>query len=261
MSKVNEFRMSVQNILIMLLNNMGMDTPQNIEEITDFVAEDVMETADPIDWHSGDVAIAFRRWVEHQSETDIDKDEDGNCLYCGQKCFRGEMCDEQQAGGFTPKSAPDVSLGKTLYNIGELRYLLEGLDDHDQICVETCDENGDVCDLYPMSLDVIDGIRLTDGTEVREVRFCQRPHENVPKDDLTECIKSGQHLKSCDADGFCNNCGHQETVEDNLIDAVIDDLKKSMALGDYTVLDELLRFIPRENLIGALPEELWKDFN
>lgn len=28
-------------------------------------------------------------------------DDDGNCLYCGQKCFEGECCDEQQAGGFS----------------------------------------------------------------------------------------------------------------------------------------------------------------
>ena len=33
-------------------------------------------------------------------EIEIEKDENGNCLYCGKKCFHGEMCDEQQAGGF-----------------------------------------------------------------------------------------------------------------------------------------------------------------
>jgi len=33
---------------------------------------------------------------------DIETDDDGNCLYCGQKCWAngGQMCDEQQAGGF-----------------------------------------------------------------------------------------------------------------------------------------------------------------
>lgn len=30
----------------------------------------------------------------------IDRDGVGNCLYCGEKCWQGEMCDEQQAGGF-----------------------------------------------------------------------------------------------------------------------------------------------------------------
>jgi len=35
----------------------------------------------------------------------LDKDDEGNCLYCGQKCWQGDMCDEQQAGGF---NAPEV---------------------------------------------------------------------------------------------------------------------------------------------------------
>lgn len=26
-----------------------------------------------------------------------------------------------------------------------------------------------------------------------------------------DCAKSGLHLTDCDNDGFCNNCGHQET--------------------------------------------------
>ena len=46
-----------------------------------------------------------------------------------------------------------------------------------------------------------------------------------------------------------------------LVDAVIEELKKSMALGDYTVLDELLKFIPWEILKGSLPEEMWEQFN
>jgi hypothetical protein len=45
-----------------------------------------------------------------------------------------------------------------------------------------------------------------------------------------------------------------------LVDAVIEDLKKSFAFGDYTVLEELLFFIPKENLVQALPEEEWKKF-
>ena len=31
---------------------------------------------------------------------ELDLDDDGNCKYCGEKCFEGQMCDEQQAGGF-----------------------------------------------------------------------------------------------------------------------------------------------------------------
>ena len=33
-------------------------------------------------------------------QEELDMDDEGNCLYCGQKCWDGQMCDEQQAGGF-----------------------------------------------------------------------------------------------------------------------------------------------------------------
>ena len=49
-------------------------------------------------------------------------------------------------------------------------------------------------------------------------------------------------------------------TKQKLVDAVIDDLKKSFELGDYTVLDELLHFIPKKNLIQALPEEEWNKY-
>jgi len=34
----------------------------------EFVYEDVCATADEENWHDGDVAIAFRRWIESKSE-------------------------------------------------------------------------------------------------------------------------------------------------------------------------------------------------
>ena len=43
---------------------IGIDKPENHEDIVDFIVEDVKETADPKDWHSGDVDIAFRRFLE-----------------------------------------------------------------------------------------------------------------------------------------------------------------------------------------------------
>jgi len=45
-----------------------------------------------------------------------------------------------------------------------------------------------------------------------------------------------------------------------LVDAVIEDLKRGFTVGDYTVLEELLFFIPKKNLIQALPEEDWKKY-
>jgi len=40
-----------------------------------------------------------------------------------------------------------------------------------------------------------------------------------------------------------------------LIDLVIEQIKKDFEVGDYTAVFELLEFIPRENLIAYLPEE------
>lgn len=36
-------------------------------------------------------------WIFIES---VNVDREDNCIYCGQKCWLGEMCDEQQAGGF-----------------------------------------------------------------------------------------------------------------------------------------------------------------
>jgi hypothetical protein len=46
----------------------------------------------------------------------------------------------------------------------------------------------------------------------------------------------------------------------SLIDRVIEEIRKDFAIGDLTALDELLSFIPRENLIGYLPEEEWEKY-
>ena len=45
-----------------------------------------------------------------------------------------------------------------------------------------------------------------------------------------------------------------------LNDAIIAQIKADMKHGDTTVLDELLNFIPEENLVQALPEEKWSEF-
>lgn len=82
-----------------------------------------------------------------------------------------------------------------------------------------------------------------------------------------------RHCHVCDADmpslnDLCLVCGQvvdklEEPVSDRqvLIDVVIEDLKNGFAHGDYTVLDELLSMLPTKNLIQALPEERWKQFD
>ena len=48
--------------------SIGIDRPANHKEIMDYIFEDVRETADPIDYHSGDMGIAFRRYLEKDLE-------------------------------------------------------------------------------------------------------------------------------------------------------------------------------------------------
>ena len=61
-------KLAIDNFLRQIYLQIGMDAPHNHDDILEFVVEDVEETADPENWHDGDVAIAFRRWIEAQSE-------------------------------------------------------------------------------------------------------------------------------------------------------------------------------------------------
>jgi hypothetical protein len=59
---------AIEEMLIDMWSKIGIDIPDNYEDIVQFCYEDVCETANPVEWHSGDVDIAFRRWIEAQSE-------------------------------------------------------------------------------------------------------------------------------------------------------------------------------------------------
>lgn len=39
---------------------------------------------------------------------------------------------------------------------------------------------------------------------------------NALPEDVQDCIVKGDHLRSCDDDGYCNDCGHQESLESEL---------------------------------------------
>jgi hypothetical protein len=67
------------------------------------------------------------------------------------------------------------TITETINTVGELKEFLNTLNDNDQVCIETVDlETGDVQDLYPFYIDVIDNVKLTDGSVINEVRFCQK---------------------------------------------------------------------------------------
>jgi len=52
-----------------------------------------------------------------------------------------------------------------------------------------------------------------------------------------------------------SNKEESTSTKQTLINKVIEDLKTGFSVGDYTVLDELLQFIPTKILEGSLPEE------
>jgi len=45
-----------------------------------------------------------------------------------------------------------------------------------------------------------------------------------------------------------------------LINRVLEQIKADVSIGDVTAIEELLSFVPRENLIGYLPEEEWEQY-
>jgi hypothetical protein len=45
-------------------------------------------------------------------------------------------------------------------------------------------------------------------------------------------------------------------MSDKLIDAVIEQIKKDILIGDVTAIDELLRYLPKQKLEAFLSEEV-----
>ena len=60
-------RDEIETMVINIFTRIGCDVPDNLEDIVQFVYEDILETADKDNWHSGDVDIAFRRWIESKA--------------------------------------------------------------------------------------------------------------------------------------------------------------------------------------------------
>jgi len=125
----------------------------------------------------------------------------------------------------------ELMYNDTIENVAQLRIIMSDLDDCDQLTLVTCDEYGDEQDHYPMAIDIIDNVRLTDDTIVREVQFVQRP-----------------------------NCVSDTRDKQSVVDALINVFADDIAKGDTTVLDKLLLRIPFDVLKYALPEDMWTDF-
>jgi hypothetical protein len=54
----------IETRFINIITKIGMDIPNNFEEIVQYIYEDVCQTADPDNWNDDDIIIAFRRWIE-----------------------------------------------------------------------------------------------------------------------------------------------------------------------------------------------------
>jgi hypothetical protein len=72
-----------------------------------------------------------------------------------------------------------LKFGDEIQTLGQVRDLIAHLNDNDLVVIDACDDNGDFKDLYPMSIDIIEGIRLEDGSIVNEVLFSQKPNKQV----------------------------------------------------------------------------------
>lgn len=57
-------RKLIERLVLDIIQRIGIDKPENFDDIVDFCLQDVRETADSENWHSGDVDIAFRRFIE-----------------------------------------------------------------------------------------------------------------------------------------------------------------------------------------------------
>ena len=55
----------------------------------------------------------------------------------------------------------------TITTVRELKEAINNLNDDDQVCIETVDENNDVEDLYPFYIDTIDNIKLANGNTIK----------------------------------------------------------------------------------------------
>jgi hypothetical protein len=60
MNKDKEF---IEKTLLMQFANLGMDRPTNMNDIVQFCYDDIKVSAAE-NWHSGDIIIALRRWIE-----------------------------------------------------------------------------------------------------------------------------------------------------------------------------------------------------
>lgn len=99
-----------------------------------------------------------------------------------------------------------------------------------------------------------------EGEGIREYDVCCECEEKVHPDYMVTLPEEDDRME------ICENCHRKEpgSIEEcenniNLTDAVLEKMQEDIANGDLTAIDELLGFVPKENLIAYLPEDQWGD--
>ena len=70
---------------------------------------------------------------------------------------------------------------KIICNKADLFEALKDFDDNDAVVIEVHDTELSE-DLYVFSIDVIEGVKMQDGTEIREIRLCPVKFEDLPEE-------------------------------------------------------------------------------
>lgn len=81
------------------------------------------------------------------------------------------------------------------------------------------------------------------------------PEELLEKGNLNEELIRSKRMM-----GIVEGLNLPKRQTKDLIDRVIEEIKMSIQMGDIDALDELLQFIPKENLLNFLPEEEWNEY-
>ena len=61
---MKRLRKEVVTHLFIMLTKLGIDKPSTFDDIVDFIVGDIQDSADTIGWHTGDIEIGFRRYLE-----------------------------------------------------------------------------------------------------------------------------------------------------------------------------------------------------
>lgn len=67
MENKQECKEIANNLINSICSLAGCNLPDNKDNIIDYIVQNVKEI-DPINWHSGNISTAFRKWMEHNGE-------------------------------------------------------------------------------------------------------------------------------------------------------------------------------------------------